>query len=162
MRLRKPGRAPASPPAPPQPRLPDAPPKPPWEQFLDPQERPNRETLASDHNVFADTLLEPVPLPKWLRFDTRQRAFSGIVPAGVSEELTIMAEQGGGGLLEALFVRNREGAQTHSRQHAAHLRDRVRVGFDNQGQTPRAHRLFAIVALRICAVGMRSHRPSAQ
>jgi hypothetical protein len=41
--------------------------KPPWQEFLDPQERPNREGLAADHNVFADTMLEPVPMPRWLR-----------------------------------------------------------------------------------------------
>jgi hypothetical protein len=41
--------------------------KPPWEKFLDPQERPNREDLAAQHNVFTDTLLEPVPMPRWLR-----------------------------------------------------------------------------------------------
>jgi hypothetical protein len=41
--------------------------KPPWQEFVDPQERPNREDLAADHNVFADTMLEPVPMPPWLR-----------------------------------------------------------------------------------------------
>ena len=30
------------------------------------------------------------PLPKWLRFDVRHRAFSGVVPAHLSEELTVM------------------------------------------------------------------------
>src|SRR4051812_29173087 len=41
--------------------------KPPWHDLLDPQERPNREDLAAGHNVFTDSLLEPVPLPRWLR-----------------------------------------------------------------------------------------------
>ena len=41
--------------------------KPAWEEMLDPQERPNREDLAAQHSVFTDTLLEPVPLPRWLR-----------------------------------------------------------------------------------------------
>jgi hypothetical protein len=40
--------------------------KPPWEQFLDPQERPNREDLAADHSPI-ESILEPVPLPRWLR-----------------------------------------------------------------------------------------------
>lgn len=38
-----------------------------WKRFLETEERPSREDLASDHNVFTDTLLEPVPLPRWLR-----------------------------------------------------------------------------------------------
>ena len=41
--------------------------KPPWEDLLDPQERPSREDRSADHSVFGDTLLEPVPLPRWLR-----------------------------------------------------------------------------------------------
>jgi hypothetical protein len=41
--------------------------KPPWEEFLDYQERPNREDLAADRNVFTDSILEPVPMPRWLR-----------------------------------------------------------------------------------------------
>lgn len=41
--------------------------KPPWKEFLDPQERPNREDLAADHNVFTDSILEAVPMPRWLR-----------------------------------------------------------------------------------------------
>jgi hypothetical protein len=41
--------------------------KPPWQEFLDPQERPNREDRAAQHDVFSDTLLEPVPMPRWLR-----------------------------------------------------------------------------------------------
>ena len=39
---------------------------PPWQEFLDPQERPNREDLAKGHSPF-ESLLEPVPLPRWLR-----------------------------------------------------------------------------------------------
>jgi len=30
------------------------------------------------------------PLPQWLRFDVRHRAFNGVVPAHLSEELTVM------------------------------------------------------------------------
>jgi hypothetical protein len=41
-------------------------PGPPWQEFLDPQERPNREDLAKGHSPF-ESLLEPVPLPRWLR-----------------------------------------------------------------------------------------------
>ena len=41
--------------------------KPAWQELLDPLERPNREDLAAGHNVFVDTMLEPVPLPRWLR-----------------------------------------------------------------------------------------------
>jgi hypothetical protein len=41
--------------------------KPPWQEFLDPQERPSRQDLAEGHNVFTDSILEPVPLPRWLR-----------------------------------------------------------------------------------------------
>jgi hypothetical protein len=62
MRLRK--QRPA--PAPPQPET-SKPTKPPWQEFLDPHERPSREDLAADHNVFADSVLEPVPMPRWLR-----------------------------------------------------------------------------------------------
>ena len=40
--------------------------KPAWQEHLDPQERPNREHLAAQRNVF-DTILEPVPMPRWLR-----------------------------------------------------------------------------------------------
>lgn len=52
-------------PAPP-PEQPPAAAKPPWEEFLDPQERPNRELLAADHNPL-ESILEPVPMPRWLR-----------------------------------------------------------------------------------------------
>jgi hypothetical protein len=62
MRLRK--QRPASPPPPPETARPA---KPPWQEFLDPQERPNREDLGAQHNVFSDSLLEPVPMPRWLR-----------------------------------------------------------------------------------------------
>jgi hypothetical protein len=41
--------------------------QPSWQQFLDNEERPNREDLAAGHNVFSDSILEPVPLPRWLR-----------------------------------------------------------------------------------------------
>jgi hypothetical protein len=41
--------------------------KPAWQELLDPQERPSREDLSAYHNVFVDTMLEPVPLPRWLR-----------------------------------------------------------------------------------------------
>ena len=57
MKLRK------QPPPPPPP----AKPKPSWQHLLEDDERPNREDLAAGHNVFTDSILEPVPLPKWLR-----------------------------------------------------------------------------------------------
>ncbi len=66
MRLRKDRRPPPSPP-PPQP----APDRPAWQAHLDPMERPNAQDLAAQHNVFADTMLSPVPLPKWLRGKAR-------------------------------------------------------------------------------------------
>ena len=53
-------------PEPPQPEV-AKPAKPPWQEFLDPEERPNREDLGAQHNVFTDSILEPVPLPRWLR-----------------------------------------------------------------------------------------------
>ena len=53
-------------PAPPQ-EAASKPTKPPWQEFLDPQERPNREDLGAQHDVFTDSILEPVPLPRWLR-----------------------------------------------------------------------------------------------
>jgi len=67
MKLRKQRPAPAPPPETTKPS------KPAWQDFLDPQERPNREDLAAQHNVFSDTLLEPVPMPRWLR-GRRRRA----------------------------------------------------------------------------------------
>ena len=62
MRLRKQRAAPAAP-APETTR----PARPAWQQHLDPQERPNREDLGAQHDVFMDSILEPVPLPRWLR-----------------------------------------------------------------------------------------------
>jgi hypothetical protein len=47
--------------------------KPPWHDLLDPMERPNREDLAASHNVFTDSILEPVPMPRWLRGRRRAR-----------------------------------------------------------------------------------------
>jgi hypothetical protein len=41
--------------------------------LLDPQERPSREDLGARHNVFLDSMLEPVPLPRWLRGRGRPR-----------------------------------------------------------------------------------------
>ena len=41
--------------------------KPAWQELLDQQERPSREDLGAQHNVFLDSMLEPVPLPRWLR-----------------------------------------------------------------------------------------------
>jgi hypothetical protein len=46
---------------------PPKPAKPSWEKFLDTEERPSREDLAAGHDVFTDSVLEPVPLPRWLR-----------------------------------------------------------------------------------------------
>jgi len=42
------------------------PPKPAWQEHLDPQERPNRELRAKDHSPL-ESVLEPVPMPRWLR-----------------------------------------------------------------------------------------------
>ena len=53
-------------PAPPQQET-TKPTKPPWQDLLDQQERPSREDLASQHDVFSDSILEPVPMPRWLR-----------------------------------------------------------------------------------------------
>ena len=50
----------------PPPQEAPAPPKPAWQEHLDPQERPSRELRAADHSAF-ESILEPVPLPKWLR-----------------------------------------------------------------------------------------------
>jgi hypothetical protein len=49
-----------------EPEPPPAAAGPAWEKFLDPEERPNREDLASSHTPF-ESILEPVPLPRWLR-----------------------------------------------------------------------------------------------
>jgi hypothetical protein len=51
--------------APPQPQEATKP-GPPWQEFLDPMERPNREDRAKDRSPF-ESVLEPVPLPRWLR-----------------------------------------------------------------------------------------------
>lgn len=59
MKLRK--QRPAPPPPPP------AKAKPSWQHLVEDDERPNREDLAAGHNVFTDSILEPVPLPRWLR-----------------------------------------------------------------------------------------------
>ena len=59
MRLRKQRPVPAPPP--------QKPAKPAWQELLDQEERPNREDLGAQHNVFTDSMLEPVPLPRWLR-----------------------------------------------------------------------------------------------
>jgi hypothetical protein len=53
-------------PAPQQPE-PSEPARPSWQKFLDTEERPSREDLAAGHDPFADSILEPVPLPRWLR-----------------------------------------------------------------------------------------------
>jgi hypothetical protein len=50
---------------PPEPQAP-ARSKPEWQQHLDPQERPNREQRGADHSAF-ESILEPVPMPRWLR-----------------------------------------------------------------------------------------------
>jgi hypothetical protein len=52
---------------PPPPPPPEETTKPSWQKFLEDDERPNREDRAAGHNVFMDSMLEPVPLPKWLR-----------------------------------------------------------------------------------------------
>jgi hypothetical protein len=51
----------------------EGPAKPPWAQLLDDEERPNREDLSAGHNVFLDSMLAPVPMPRWLRGKRRQR-----------------------------------------------------------------------------------------
>jgi hypothetical protein len=70
MRLRKQRPAPA-PPA--QETTTKQPSKPPWQEFVDSEERPNREDLAADHDVFLDSILEPVEMPRWLRGRRRAR-----------------------------------------------------------------------------------------
>jgi len=47
--------------------------KPPWQDLIDPQERPSREDRAAQHDVFSDSILEPVPMPRWLRGRRRAR-----------------------------------------------------------------------------------------
>jgi hypothetical protein len=61
MRLRKQRPAARSPQATTRPT------KPPWQELLDQEERPSREDLAAGHDVFTDSILEPVPMPRWLR-----------------------------------------------------------------------------------------------
>lgn len=51
----------------PEPPAPAKPSKPAWQAMLEDDERPSREDLAAGHNVFTDSILEPVPLPRWLR-----------------------------------------------------------------------------------------------
>ena len=69
MRLRKQRPAPGPPPQ----ETVAKPSKPAWEKFLDTEERPSREDLAADHDVFLDSILEPVPMPRWLRGRRRAR-----------------------------------------------------------------------------------------
>ena len=59
--------------------------KPAWQEHLDPLERPNREDRAADHNVFADSILEPVPLPRWLRGRRRAQRDKLSYPGARSE-----------------------------------------------------------------------------
>jgi hypothetical protein len=53
-------------PAPPQQEL-TRPTKPPWQEFLDPRSGRADRTWPQGHDVFADSIREPVPLPRWLR-----------------------------------------------------------------------------------------------
>ena len=69
MELRK---TPAAAPQAAGPETATGPARPPWADHLDPRERPNREHLAAEHH-FADSLLSPVPLPRWLRGRRRER-----------------------------------------------------------------------------------------
>jgi hypothetical protein len=59
MRRRKGRPKPAAPP--------QEPAKPRWQEHLDFEERPSREDRAAGHDPFTDSILEPVPLPRWLR-----------------------------------------------------------------------------------------------
>ena len=47
--------------------------KPKWQEHLDDQERPNREDRNADHQVFLDSILEPVEMPRWVRGRRRAR-----------------------------------------------------------------------------------------
>ena len=57
----------------PAPAPPTKPSKPKWQEHMDCQERPNREDLNADHEVFLDSILEPVDMPRWLRGRRRAR-----------------------------------------------------------------------------------------
>jgi hypothetical protein len=63
MRLRKqrPAAAPTTKPSKPQ-----------WQEHLDSQERPTREDRNAEHTMFADSLLEPVDMPRWVRGKRRR------------------------------------------------------------------------------------------
>jgi len=61
--------------------------------------QPFRHVVATDSFRDADPgdvlrlsarLADGNPLPRWVRFDTYERVFSGVVPIEVSEELTVM------------------------------------------------------------------------
>jgi hypothetical protein len=52
---------------------PTKPSEPQWQEHLDSQERPTREERNADHTRFADSVLEPVDMPRWLR-GRRRRA----------------------------------------------------------------------------------------
>jgi hypothetical protein len=54
-------------PEPAAPQQTDKPAKPRWQEHLDSEERPSREDRAAGHDPFTDSILEPVPLPRWLR-----------------------------------------------------------------------------------------------
>ena len=73
MRLRKQRPAPAPPPQ----KTATNSSKPKWQEHLDEhlnyQERPNREDRHADHEVFMDSILEPVDMPRWLRGRRRPR-----------------------------------------------------------------------------------------
>jgi len=71
----------------------------PIEDLLYEPGQPFRHVVASD--CFRDDdpgdvlrlharLADGSPLPRWMRFDMRHRTFSGVVPADVSEELTVV------------------------------------------------------------------------
>jgi hypothetical protein len=64
-------------PAPPRKEATTQPSKPEWQarldEHLDSQERPNRDDRCADHDVFLDSILEPVDMPRWLRGRRRPR-----------------------------------------------------------------------------------------
>jgi hypothetical protein len=47
-------------------------PKQPWERLLEDEERPSRQDLEYG-NHFAESLLEPVDMPRWMRGRRRRR-----------------------------------------------------------------------------------------